>query len=159
LRGVDVIERDGVHAMKITPEAGTTKTGSTRLVPLHDHLIAQGFLVFVKASGDGPLFYNQPKRVAASDDPTNPRKQRYVKTREHLAAWVRSTGVDDLELLPNHAWRHTFKAIGFRCGIPEKVLDAIVGHAPASVGRGYGEPTLVDKARELRRFPPYKIAG
>ena len=24
----------------------------------------------------------------------------------------------------------------FDCGIPEKVLDAIVGHAPASVGRG-----------------------
>jgi hypothetical protein len=53
----------------------------------------------------------------------------------------------------------TFKAIGFRCGISEKVLDAIVGHAPASVGRGYGEPTLADKAQELRKFPRYKRAG
>ena len=40
--------------------------------------------------------------------------------------------------------------------IIEKVLDAIVGHAPASVGRGYGEPTLADKAQELRKFPKYK---
>lgn len=44
------------------------------------------------------------------------------------------------------AWRHTFKTLGFRCGISEKVLDAIVRHAPASVGRGYGEPALSDKA-------------
>jgi hypothetical protein len=36
-------------------------------------------------------------------------------------------------------------------------MDAIVGHAPALVGRGYGEPTLADKAQELAKFPTYKI--
>jgi integrase len=34
LRGVDIVERDGIHAMKISPEAGTTKTGKARTVPL-----------------------------------------------------------------------------------------------------------------------------
>ena len=159
LRGVDIIERDGIHAMKISPEAGTTKTGKARMVPLHEHLIEQGFLAFVKASGDGPLFYNEAKQPAAADDPTNPRRPRYVKARERLAVWVRGLGIDDPELSPNHAWRHTFKAAGFRCGISEKVLDAIVGHAPASVGRGYGEPTLADKAQELGKFPRYNQAG
>lgn len=159
LRGVDIIERDGFHAMKISPEAGTTKTGKARMVPLHEHLIEQGFLAFVKASGDGPLFYNEAKQPAAADDPTNPRRPRYVKARERLAVWVRGLGIDDPELSPNHAWRHTFKAAGFRCGISEKVLDAIVGHAPASVGRGYGEPTLTDKAQELGKFPRYNQAG
>jgi hypothetical protein len=86
LRGVDVIEQDGVRAMKISPEAGTTKTGKTRLVPLHEDLIAQGFLEFVKATGEGPLFYTAG--AVASDDPTNPKKPRYVKAREHIAAWV-----------------------------------------------------------------------
>jgi integrase len=156
LRGIDVVNSNGIAAVKITPEAGTTKTGRARAVPLHKHLIQQGFLEFVKASGNGPLFYNEAKEVTASNDPTNPRKPRYVKAREHVASWVRSIGINDPELSPNHAWRHTFKALGFRCGIPEKVLDAIVGHAPASVGRGYGEPTLADKARELRKFPKYK---
>jgi integrase len=156
LRGADIVERDGIHAMKISPEAGTTKTGKARTVPLHEHLIEQGFLTFVKAIGTGPLFYNEPTQPAAPNDPTNPRKARYVKAREHVAAWVRSLGLNDPELSPNHAWRHTFKAVGFRCGISEKVLDAIVGHAPASVGRGYGEPTLADKAQELRKFPRYK---
>jgi integrase len=159
LRAVDIIEQDGIHAMKISPEAGTTKTGKARTVPLHEHLIEQGFLAFVKANGKGPLFYNEPTQPAAPDDPTNPRKPRYVKAREQVAAWVRGLGVNDPELSPNHAWRHTFKAVGFRCGITEKVLDAIVGHAPASVGRGYGEPTLADKAQELRKFPRYKRAG
>jgi len=154
----DIVEQDGVHAMKISPEAGTTKTGKARTVPLHEHLIEQGFLAFVKTNGKGPLFYNEPTRPTAPDDPTNPRKPRSVKARENVAVWVRSLGVNDPELSPNHAWRHTFKAIGFRCGISEKVLDAIVGHAPASVGRGYGEPTLADKAQELWKFPRYRIS-
>jgi integrase len=158
LRGIDIIERNGIHAMKISPEAGSTKTGQARTVPLHAHLIEQGFLAFAKANGGGPLFYNERKQPEAADDPTNPRKPRYARTRENVAIWVRSLGINDPELSPNHAWRHTFKASGFRCGIPEKVLDAIVGHAPASVGRGYGEPTLADKAQELRKFPRYRVA-
>jgi len=36
------------------------------------------------------------------------------------------------------------------------MTDAIVGHAPASVGQGYSEPTLADKARALRKLPRYK---
>jgi hypothetical protein len=52
--------------------------------------------------------------------------------------------------------RHTFKAVGHRCGMSEKVIDAICGHAPASVGRAYGEPMLTDKAAELAKFPRYE---
>jgi len=160
LRGSDIIEQDGIHAMKLTPESGTIKTRKTRLVPLHEHLIEQGFLEFVKASGAGPLFYNDAPRAtltkAAPDDPTNPKRPRSVKARERVASWVRDLGISDPELLPNHAWRHTFKAIGFRCGMPEKVIDAICGHAPATVGRGYGEPTLIDKANEMRKFPRFQ---
>ncbi len=157
LRGIDIVEHDGVHAMRISPEAGTIKTGKPRTVPLHEDLIEQGFLTFVKANGKIPLFYSDAKQPTAPNDPTNPRKPRYVKAREQVAAWVRGLGINDPELSPNHAWRHTFKAVGFRSGMSEKVLDAIVGHSPASVGRGYGEPTLEDKARELRKFPRYRI--
>jgi integrase len=108
-----------------------------------------------KTGAQKPLFYSETKDKTA-DDPTNPKRPRAVKTRERVAAWVREIGINDPELQPNHAWRHTFKAVGFRCGMSEKMLDAIVGHAPALVGRGYGEPTRADKARELRKFPRYK---
>ena len=50
------------------------------------------------------------------------------------------------------------KAIGYRGGITEKVLDAIVGYAPPSTGRGYGPPTLANNAKELQKFLVYKLA-
>ena len=48
--------------MKLTPEAGTMKTGKARTVPIHAHVIEQGFIEFVKLRGKGPLFTIQ-KRV------------------------------------------------------------------------------------------------
>jgi integrase len=75
--------------------------------------------------------------------------------RQRLAAWVRELGVTDTELSPNHAWRHTFKAVGRNVGISDKVLDDICGHAPASIGQGYGRASLEDMATALRKFPRY----
>ena len=75
LCGVDIVERHGIHALKISPEAGTTKTGQTRMVPLHEHLIDQGFLSFVKANGKGPLIENEPK------EPKPPRTQPILVSR------------------------------------------------------------------------------
>jgi integrase len=80
-----------------------------------------------------------------------------VKTREKLAAWVRKIGIDDPNVRPNHAWRHTFKQIAERHGISERVSDEITGHAPLTVGRGYGRPTLPDMATALKKFPRYSV--
>jgi integrase len=158
LRGADVIKRGGIDALRLTPEAGTIKTGAPRTVPIHEHLIAQGFLDFVKTQGNGPLFYNPESISTGSADLTNPRRPRAVKTRERLAAWVRKIGVKDPEVRPNHAWRHTFKQIAERHGISERISDEITGHAPLTVGRGYGRPTLPDMAASLKKFPRYSDA-
>jgi integrase len=157
LRGPDVFEQEGIWAIKISPEAGTVKNRKPRTVPLHEHLIKQGFVQFAKGSGDRPLFYNEPNGKVDDADPTNPKRSRAVKARERVAAWVREIGVTDPELQPNHAWRHTFKKVGDRAGLSEKMLDTICGHAPATVGRGYGEADLADKAEALRRFPRFKV--
>jgi integrase len=158
LRGADVIEEDGVWAIHITPEAGTVKTGQGRTVPLHKHLIAQGFLTFAASRGNGPLFYKQAKGTPRASVPTNPVKPRYVKAREHLADWVRKDlGIADEEIRPNHAWRHTFKQVASRHGITDGMSDYITGHAPASVARGYGAPTLKDMAAALKKFPRYNV--
>ena len=159
LRGVDVIQQDGVDAVRITPEAGTVKTRQARLVPLHEDIIAQGFLTYVKTRGRGALFYKAPNNEPEASDPTNPRKPRYVKTREHLATWIRKLGIADRELQPNHAWRHTFKQIADRVGITERMSDYITGHAHKSVGAGYGAPTLEDMAAALKKFPRYNLMG
>ena len=36
-------------------------------MPLHEHVLAQGFLEFVKASGEGPLFYRILGRLLTKD--------------------------------------------------------------------------------------------
>ena len=156
LRKSDVIKRGDIHALKITPEAGTVKSAQARVVPLHEHLIAQGFLRFVEDHRDGPLFYKpRPTNAAAEVDPLKPKKAPGAQVRQRLADWVRELGVTDEELSPNHGWRHTFKVVGRNAGISDKHLDDICGHAPASVGQGYGRASLEDMDAAIRRLPRY----
>jgi integrase len=157
LRGDDIEKRGNFHFMKLMPDAGTIKTRKTRVVPIHEHLIAQGFLEMVRSVGKGALFYNDKTPHRTSSDPMNPSRSRAGNVRGDLAEWVREQGVTDPELSPTHAWRHTFKQIAERVGITEKVHDAITGHAPASEGRKYGQPTAEDLAEALKKFPRYKL--
>jgi integrase len=163
LRAKDVIDRDGVKAIRITPEAGTLKTKQARVVPIHEHLIAQGLLEYVKTRGNLPLFYDAqgkqgPQGQQGPDiDITNPRHSRAVHVRSSLARWIRSIGITDPEVSPTHGWRHTFKQIANRHDISDRESDAITGHAPPTEGRKYGAATLEDMAEALKLFPRYKI--
>jgi integrase len=156
LRGADVIQREGIHGVRITPEAGTVKNNKSRVVPIHEHLIEQGFLEFVGIHGAGPMFYRVAKGDGV-DDPLNVKKPRYTQARQRLADWVRKLRVSDPELLPNHAWRHTFKQIADRAGISERMSDYITGHAHKSAGAGCGAPILSDMGEALKRFPRYEV--
>ena len=151
LRGQDVTQREGVWAMLLTPEAGTIKNRRPRTVPLHEHLIAQGFLEFVKSRGKGPLF-SDPRPIDAKT-----ARLPSTKVVKQAGEWVRSLGITDEEIRPNHAWRHLFKLVAERAGIPERLSDVMTGHAPASIGRAYGAPQLSDLAREMQKFPRYEI--
>jgi integrase len=155
LRGVDVERVDGIWALNFTPAAGTIKGGLARRVPLHAHLVEQGFIEFAQAHGDEPLFY-RPRNNGQPEEPAMQRKSPGAQTRQRLAAWVREIGVTDEHLSPNHAWRHTFKLIGRRIEPDGTLLDYICGHAPATEGRAYGEPHLKDMARVIERFPRYE---
>lgn len=151
LRGKDVTQIEGIWAVRITPEAGTVKANSARLVPLHPHLIEQGFPAVAKAAGDSPIFY----------DPSTTRRpgqgnRHFKKVGERLRDWVRDeVKITDPAIQPNHAWRHTFKTMTRAAEIPERVADAIQGHAPKSVGQSYGSvplKTLADAIGKLPRF-------
>ncbi len=87
LRGADIQNVRGIHAMKLTPEAGTIKTGKPRTVPIHEHVIEQGFLDFVRSRGKGPLFHDPAEHQVASD-PLNPKRPRAVTVRQRLANGV-----------------------------------------------------------------------
>jgi integrase len=157
LRGKDIERRGKIHVIKLTPAAGTAKTGKTRVVPLHGHLIEQGFLDHVRDRGEGPLFYNPNGKKDGASDPLNPKRHPAEIIRRRLADWVRKLGVTDEELSPMHGWRHTFKARADRADISERMSDYITGHAPRTVGAKYGAPTLEDMAAALGKFPRYEI--
>lgn len=154
LRGEDVFEEDGIWVVRITPEAGSTKTNDYRLVPLHPHLIEQGFVTFAQANGRGPLFYSKARqRGGSGQNPT------HVRMGQKLAEWVRGLGVDDPNVGPNHGWRHRFKTVARQCGMDPFKVDAIQGHAPETEGGKYGRFPPDALKPEIHKHPRYEVVA
>jgi integrase len=145
-------------AILITPDAGPVKNGQARVVPLHSHLVEMGFLNYVQAtraalkSDDAPLFYRRPRQ------PSSNYRGPAVGTRDRLAAWVRSLGITDPNIQPNHAWRHTFLTLAAQMGIEQRMRDAIAGHAPRTEADKYVHPSVEAMAEALKRLPRYTVA-
>lgn len=150
LRGQDVQEVEGVWTIRITPAAGRVKGNKARTMPMHEHLIEQGFLEVVKANGEGPLFYNPGRGRGGSEG--NPH---HKKMGERLAAWVRDIGVNDPNVQPNHAWRHSFKTRA-RGKLDHEAREVLLGHAMKTEGGKYGVWLMPDLAGELAKFPRYE---
>jgi integrase len=152
LRGCDVGEIEGVQIIRITPDAGTVKSGQARIVPLHQHLVEMDFLKVARAAGDGPIFYNPGRARGGSEG--NPHSK---KVGEKLAKWVRALGIDHPELQPNHGWRHLFKTRARMAGIEADARDAIQGHAPRTEGEGYGDWPISVLADAIGRLPRFVV--
>lgn len=154
LSGDRVRTVDGVPCLVIEPAAdgGSLKNAtSERTVPMHPVLIRRGFLDFVKARGEGPLFYGRAKGNSA--------RHASVGPRNHLSTWIRSLpGFDDDRKSPAHATRHWWKSVASRIGIPDSVADFIQGHAAASVAGRYRHFALDQLAAEIAKMPVPSIA-
>lgn len=148
LRGSDVQQEEGHWFMLLSPEAGSIKSDEFRRVPLHPHIIEQGFIEFVRAAGKGPLFYDPKRaRVGKADKPQ-------ANTVGHkLAEWVREIGVDDPQVAPNHGWRHRFITACRKAGIDAEARSAITGHATKTVGESYGRWPMAALTREVEKLP------
>jgi integrase len=140
-----------IWMLDITPEAGTVKTGMARKVPLHPHLIDQGFLNYVQTRVGLPLFYD-PKRARKKSE-ENPY---YKKVGERLGEWVHSVGIAK-EVQPSHAWRHLFKSVGRYARIPEDILDALQGHKPRGEGAKYGSHWPQVSHGWIKQIPRYEL--
>jgi integrase len=154
LRAGDLRSRSCGWALLITPEAGTVKTKQAWLVPIHEHLIEQGFIEFVKGvlaakGADGALFYDDTK-------PGETKHRRSDMAANKLSKWSRALGISDPGISPNHAWRHTFKVRARRAGIEAGIRDAICGHTARSVAESYEHATVDDMAEALVKFPRYR---
>jgi integrase len=148
LRKQDVRKERDIYVIRITPEAGSVKTGQYRDVPLHRQLIDLGFLDFVRAAPDGPLFHSSGAERALQGART---------TAGRLSQWLQSCGVIPEGVSPNHGWRHRFKTIGQEVEISDRVLDAVQGHAPRTAGDNYGDVTIATKKKAIDKLPRYDL--
>lgn len=148
LRKQDLKQKDGIWVVHITPEAGTVKTNEARDVPLHSHLIEQGFLEFVHKAKAGPIFV----RIGNGGSVLG----RVDGLKNRLTVFVRAI-IKDPNVAPNHGWRHRFKTVGMEAGIPPRILDAIQGHASRSVAETYGQVTVRTMAEAMDKFPRIEV--
>lgn len=149
LRRQDIQQIDGEWVICITPEAGTVKTGDARQVVLHPQLIDLGFVRFSEACPEGPLFLTS----RPSGDVLGPLQG--LKNR--IAEFSRRS-VSDARVAPVHGWRHRFKTVGMDAGIEMRILDAIQGHAPRSMGEGYGDVSIKAQAEAIRKLTPFVLS-
>lgn len=149
LRKDDVLDVNGRWIVRITPAAGTMKAGDYHDVPLHRQIIAMGFIDYVKAAKDGPLFHGSPdpeKAISAARAQSN-----------KIAAWLHEAELVPDDLQPSHAWRHRLKSQARELGLDMRVTDAIQGHTVKSSSDNYGAISLIAKARVIDALPEYVI--
>lgn len=145
LRFEDIKQIDSIWCIAFAAEAGSLKNvNSERVVPVHAALKDEGFLKYVASVRKGPLF------AELSLDRFGSRGGTGTKI---LSRWIRSLGVMDTRISPNHSWRHRLKTMGRRHGLAVDILDAMTGHGRKTVADTYGEFPPEAMLRELSKIP------
>lgn len=149
LRREDIHETNGELTIRITPEAGGTKSGQWRDVPLHSQIISLDFPAYVETIENGPIFHNakEPKQYQSHSK----------KLANRIGDWLREENLVPVGVQPSHGWRHRFKTVGREIKIQDRVLDSIQGHAARTAGDAYGDVTLATKKAAIYGFPDYHV--
>lgn len=144
LRKEDFSQRRGGWWIRITPDAGSTKTDDMRDVPVHSALEAEGLLDFVAQSARGPLFY-RTESGAVSVASAN-------SIGAKVGRWVRSeVGITDPRVQPNYGWRHAFKTQAREVGMDQEARNYIQGHFTPGAGAEYGD--MAGLPAQMERLP------
>jgi integrase len=148
----DVQQILGHWCFVLRPEV--TKGKRLRRVPVHKHLLEQGFLQYVEERRKigKPLFY-EPARVRGGKG-AHPQWQ---KVTERLGEWVReSLKVTDVQ--PNHGWRHLWREIVWGTKMKPELCDYMCGHESKSgTGARYGKRQVPVLAEQMALFPRFKV--
>jgi hypothetical protein len=142
----------GIWCVVIKPSL--EKTSQWRTVPLHSHVVDQGFLDYVEERRKlgKPLFYD-PAR-GRGGKVANPQ---YKKTAERIADWVHGLGIYGVQ--PNHGWRHLFKSVARHVKMDREVEGFITGHRPkdSNAGHDYGDRWIATMSAEIEKYPRFDI--
>jgi len=150
LLGNEVRQEDGVWFIDVNErtEGASVKTGTTRHVPVHPALIAEGFIAYTQTiAATAPVFPDKrPDKFG----------NRGGRAWNVTGIWARKTaGITDPAKAPDHSWRHRVEDELRAAEVPEDVRDAITGHARKTTGRQYGVrgEALKRLHRYLSRLP------
>lgn len=137
----DLMDYEGIYYLMVrSDEVRRTKTRKARRVPLHEAVVAEGFIEFVKAAPDGLLFPgSQPARTLA---------EWITKTAEAVG------GLGDVA--PNHGFRHLFEDLA--TGMEFAARSYIAGRALPNSAEDYGRsPAKVPKLSAMLNEIPSLI--
>ncbi|HFQ4945110.1 TPA: site-specific integrase [Vibrio vulnificus] len=115
----DILQVDGVPCMKIwdNGECQSVKNlSSIRLIPIHNELIAKGFLAFVNSKRKGRLF---PELPLIKGYYSQNASKWFQRRRNSLGL---GRGLDA------HSFRHTFINELKQLGVSKEIIECIVGH-------------------------------
>ncbi len=137
---------------------------SQRRVPIHSKLIDLGFLKYTSEQRDrGPdayLFPGLPHGNASGESSTHWYSTAWRNWVRKNAALLDGSTFDSKTKV-FHSFRHTWKqrAREMDIAIPEEYSDALDGHSSVSVGRKYGDYSLVDLQHYMNRiaYPTFPL--
>jgi hypothetical protein len=66
--------------------------------------------------------------------------------------------VDDVEVQPNHGWRHRFKQEARSIRMDVETRDAIQGHAARTEAQKYGSVPVKLMFEEISKLPRYNVS-
>jgi len=144
-----------IWCMTIKPSL--EKTAQWRVVPIHSHVIEQGFLAYVeeRRKRGKPLFYDPDRgRGGKSGNP------QFKKVAERIGEWVHGLGIP-VGVKPSHAWRHLLKSLARYVGMDREVEGFITGHCPkdSNAGNDYGDRWIRTMSAEIEKYPRFRIAA
>jgi integrase len=131
-----------------------TKAKRIRRVPVHKHLVEQGFLKYVEERRriGKPLFY-EPARARGGKG-ANPQ---WHKVAERLGEWVHKS-LKIVDVQPNHGWRHLWRELVRGTKMNPELCDYMCGHEGKSRTSGtYGKRQVPDLAKQMAMFPTFKV--
>jgi hypothetical protein len=146
----------GIWCVVIKPRL--EKTQQWRTIPLHSHVIEQGFLDYVeqRRAAKLPLFYNPGRsRGAKAGNP------QFKKVAERLAEWLHKEKLIPDGVQPSHAWRHLFKSTSRHVGMNPEVEGFITGHRPkdSNASSSYGDRWVATMSAEVEKYPRFAVDG
>ncbi len=128
LRVADIKKEDNIYCIDINEDdegkSVKTKDSSVRLIPIHQVLLDLGLNEYVEE-------LKRNKKTNLFDINYGIIRGQYHSVQKHMSAYLKKIGIvsTDKKSKSFHSFRHTVRTRLTELDVPERTIDAIVGHA------------------------------